>query len=462
MKKTVLLITIISVLAGCSTTPRQNPVLSAASNAAFTESIMRSFNARPAGKSLYIKFEPNDKPVPQKRSPGICSLLGRLKSQPQHFVINNHEPNEIQGEYGTEIAIAPDCFTSVDGQQANGQVDIELKECYTPEEMLLENLTTTSNDKKALESKSCVFVSATCGGKQLQLKQGQQIDIRFPFAVNYADGYAFYYGNEGNDGVNWTLAKGENEDGNKVKVNNPEFVYKDAGLKDYLIAQLQYPDEAKRNELSANVGVTFTVDKNGRVQDVSCASAYKTFRDEITAALQRMPKWKPATYGKKKIAAQVKLSVDFNLRRKEQVVVSFTNDNITPRTGRKDEEPAIEITFSKAFDNLGWISYSKTVDFTGQQFADVVIADDANTDVKLVVMDRNNIAGAGNYLGYSRFNSLPVGAKVYIVAMRNTDGKTFYCIQPLTLQKQTVVSLNWKSGSDETIKEALKTFNWTS
>jgi len=43
-----------------------------------------------------------------------------------------------------------------------------------------------------------------------------------------------------------------------------------------------------------------------------------------------MPKWKPATYGKKKISAQVKVNVDFNLRRKQQISVAFNADDILP------------------------------------------------------------------------------------------------------------------------------------
>jgi TonB family protein len=454
MKQPLLLVIFFFALMGCNQTDLHSPAAKNAANDSFKETMMASFNAKPAAKNLYLKVEPNQKPIPRQQGEAIQRMLANLKAHPQQFVINTTEQNEVQGEYGTRVLLAPDCFVTADGQEiSNNEVTIELKECYTAAEMLEEDLSTAATGK-LLDSKAAVYVSASCNGQQVKLKQGQHIDIRFPFAVNTNGDYNFFYGQKSGNTMDWTAVS--NETDSKPGISNPEFTYKDAGLKNYLVSQLEYPDEAKRNELSANVGVTFRVDKNGKVRDVTCISAYKTFRDEITTALQQMPKWKPASYGQRKIAALVKLNIDFNLRRKEQVVINFDEADITPIKGNKNDGPAEEITYSRSFDKLGWINYSRYLNFGGMAMADVVISNDANSDVKLVVRGKNAIAPAGNFLGYSRFGNLPIGEQVYMVALRTSANKTFYCVEPLTLQKQTVVAVNWKQGTVEEFKQALK------
>ncbi len=454
MKQSLLLVIFFFALMGCNQTDLHCPAAKNAANESLKQTMMASFNAKPAAKNLYLKVEPNQKPIPRQQGEAIQRMLANLKAHPQQFVINAAEQNEVQGEYGTRVLLAPDCFVTAGGKEiSNSEVTIELKECYTAAEMLEEDLSTAATGK-LLDSKAAVYVSASCNGQQVKLKQGQQIDIRFPFAVNTNGDYHFFYGEKSGNTMDWTAVG--NENGQKPGISNPEFSYKEAGLKNYLVSQLEYPDEAKRNELSANVGVTFTVDKSGKVRDVACISAYKTFRDEITTALQQMPKWKPAAYGQRKIAAQVKLNIDFNLRRKEQVVINFDEADITPLKGNKNDGPAEEITYSRSFDKLGWINYSRYLDFGGMAMADVVISNDANSDVKLVVRGKNAIAPAGNFLGYSRFGNLPIGEQVYMVALRSAGNKTFYCVEPITLQKQTVVAVNWKQGTVEEFKQALK------
>jgi TonB family protein len=455
MQKNVLLLVTICFLASCNNSKLhtcEQPIIESAT----TKNLMRSFNVAPSGQSLYIKFEPNDKANPRQQAPEIGDLLGRLKSQPQHFLISGNENNEIQGECGTKISITPGCFVTATGNEVNGEINIELKECYQLDEMLQENLTTATTSGQLLESKGGVFVSATCNGEELRLKQGQEISIQFPFACNNHDGYSFFYGQNGPTGIDWIPVNDATNMANPAGITKPEFNYKESGLKSYLVSQLDYPDEARRNELSTNVEVSFIVDKNGRVRDIACISAYKTFRDEITTALQHMPKWKPAIYGEKKVAARVKLNIDFNLRQKEQVIVNYSDENIIPVMNEESLQLQQETAYSKSFDKMGWINYSRFMHFEALPLADVVISSRANTDIKLIITGQNVIVPAGNYVGYCRFKSLPVGTNVFIVAVRNENGQPYYALQPVTLQKQTVLTPNWQKATNEQITAMLK------
>jgi hypothetical protein len=456
MKKTLLLVAAVLFFARCNNQKEEKSEPGHVANDTFAQSLMAPFNSNPQAKEFYLDVQPKEEREPRVQLNVIRNLLAAQRAQPQHFTINSIDLNELQGEYGTRVSFAQSSFVTESGQQVSAPVDIELKECYTKEEMLQENLTTSSNGK-LLETKGAVHISAKCNGEEVHLKDGEEIKVQFPFSMG--GGYSFYYGDRNGDNMNWTPTVPTEEEMtaavSKTRVTQPEFSYKGYNLNDYLISQLSYPEDAKRNELSANVDATFTVDKNGKVQNVSCASSYKTFRDEIIYTLEQMPRWKPASYGKKKISSQVKVSIDFNLRRKTQIVVAFNSDDVVPlitdKTRNKQQEGAV-MSSTCTTERMGWIACSRVTEQEGPR-ADVVVRSDAGTDVKLVYRNQMSIAGGANFVGYTRFSNLPIGAEVFVVAVRSQNGETFYAVEPMRLEKQTVVSLNWKKGDKAAIEQ---------
>lgn len=459
MKKSLLVATVILLLSGCNYQTEERAAGTVAVQEQLAQTMMQTFNQAPQGKAYYIQVEPKDNDVPVKQSKAILGLLAGMQAQPQRFTIKPIEINELQGEYGTRVSVSPNSFTFKDGREVNADIDIELKECYTTGEMLEENLTTTFGNQ-AMESKVAVYVSATCNGEEVLLKDGEEINIDFPFALSEGDGYNFYYGTPLNNYTNWLPAGEIDEPGKpaKTQVVKPEFSYKGYSLSNYLLAQLEYPEDAKRNELSSNIEVTFTVDKNGKVRDVNCGSAYKTFRDEIITTLEGMPKWKPATYGKRKINSLVKLNVDFNLRRKKQVIVDFSDNNVLAIVNEKTDSKNSSRTCSRQFDKLGWIACNRLVENNGSK-ADVIIRDDADSDVRIVLKDKNTIVRGDNCVGYSRFDDLKVGQPVYVVAVRYNKGEMYYALHAVTLDKQTVLSLNWIKTTEDEFEEAVRNMN---
>ena len=459
MKKSLLVATVFLLLSGCNYQTEESAGGHVAVQEQLAQTMLQTFNQDPKAPRYYIQVEPKDNDVPVKQSKAILGLLAGMQAQPQHFTIKPVEVNELQGEYGTRVSVSPNSFTFKDGREVNTDIDIELKECYTTGEMLEENLTTTFGNQ-AMESKVAVYVSATCNGEEVLLKEGEEINIDFPFTLSEGDGYNFYYGTPLNNYMNWLPAGEIEEPGKpaKTQVAKPEFSYKGYNLGNYLLAQLEYPEDAKRNELSSNVEVTFTVDKSGKVRDVNCGSAYKTFRDEIITTLEAMPTWKPATYGKRKINALVKLNVDFNLRRKKQVIVDFSDNNVIAIVNDKTDSKNGSRTCSRQFDKLGWIACNRLVETSGSK-ADVVIRDDADSDVRIVLKDKNTIVRGDNCVGYSRFDDLKTGQQVYVVAVRYNKGEMYYALHAVTLDKQTVLSLNWIKTTEDEFEEAVRNMN---
>jgi len=59
-------------------------------------------------------------------------------------------------------------------------------------------------------------------------------------------------------------------------------------------------------------------------------------------------------------------------------------------------------------------------------------------------------------MGFADFNNLPLGEEAYIVAVRYDAGDMLYAVQPVTLSKQSVVTLKWMKGDKEAIAKVYR------
>jgi len=97
----------------------------------------------------------------------------------QFFDLINDTDNVIEGEYGTFIAFPKGCFLNSGGDVVSENIKIELAEALSLSEMLLSNLTTTSNGK-LLETGGMIFLNATSDGEQLSINKDVPIYIEMP------------------------------------------------------------------------------------------------------------------------------------------------------------------------------------------------------------------------------------------------------------------------------------------
>src|ERR1051325_7343937 len=86
-----------------------------------------------------------------------CAMMQSLKQVPQLLFINNNADTIITGEKGTKILIPAHAFQMEDGTPANGDVRVQLKECYSYSDMLAEGLS-THTDASTLQSAGMINV----------------------------------------------------------------------------------------------------------------------------------------------------------------------------------------------------------------------------------------------------------------------------------------------------------------
>lgn len=95
----------------------------------------------------------------------------------------------------------------------------------------------------------------------------------------------------------------------------PEFVGGEQGLRDYIVKEVKYPDDAKKAGIQGKVFVTFVVNKAGKVVDAKIArSASPSLDKEALRVVNNMPSWKPGKQSGVNVAVQYTIPINFALK----------------------------------------------------------------------------------------------------------------------------------------------------
>ncbi len=449
-------------LAACNNTEENKPDADRVIKDTVANLLMKDFTDKPASQAYTAHVEPRDESVPRTQNATLLAALRHMQPSPQRFRIDATQDNSITGNAGTRISFNRNCFVNRKGEEVKETVDIELKECYKLADMMTENLSTTSRGT-LLESKGMISITAFYKGEELKLKEGQELQVQFPIAFSSSRDYSFFYGEElPEDGINWMPEGNAAKTGDAAEmaqdVTAPQFSYKNVDLETYLKQFIQYPEEAKRNELSSKVDAVIQISASGKVTNVLATSDYKTFRDDVTAQLMDMPRWAPAKYNGRNIACSIRVSMDFNIRRTEQVLIKVHEDEVSyyynsffgNSADAGQASLGTEEQYSRSFNRLGWFSCARYLE-TKTEKADVVVRSDENSDVKLIINGRNSIIRGENFVGFTRFRNVPVGFDVKVVGFKYSNGVINSFLQNLKLQKQNVISPEWVNAESNSV-----------
>jgi hypothetical protein len=140
------------------------------------------------------KLAPND--------PFAATMVGS-----QTFEIDPNTENFVEGEKGTVVLVPAGAFLDKNGNVPKGKITVELAEALSVEEMLLSNLTTTSNGKP-LQSGGMIYLNATTeDGEQLHVDTTKPLYIEVP-TENKVAGMQAYVGIRDSAGnMNWVDPK---------------------------------------------------------------------------------------------------------------------------------------------------------------------------------------------------------------------------------------------------------------
>lgn len=132
----------------------------------------------------------------------------RLRSQPDPvYAVANNTEQTIRTSGGTIVVIPPGSFVFEDGTEPTGNIDITIREALTPADWIINGLATTSNGE-ILQSGGMMYISASAGGRELQLAEGAEITVALPALKGVDKDMQLFYGqhDQNNTVSNWQPA----------------------------------------------------------------------------------------------------------------------------------------------------------------------------------------------------------------------------------------------------------------
>jgi len=95
----------------------------------------------------------------------------------------------------------------------------------------------------------------------------------------------------------------------------PQFKGGNEEMIPWMIANMQYPEEARKNGITGKVLVSFLISSSGRVQNVEVTKTVHPLLDaEAKRLVNNMPDWKPGTQAGKPVDVSYQLPVEFKLK----------------------------------------------------------------------------------------------------------------------------------------------------
>ena len=86
------------------------------------------------------------------------------------------------------------------------------------------------------------------------------------------------------------------------------------GLINYLSENISYPKDAKEQKISGRVIITFVIEKDGSVTEVTTVkSVFPSLDEEAVRVVKGMPKWKPGMQKGKVVRVKYTLPISFSL-----------------------------------------------------------------------------------------------------------------------------------------------------
>ncbi len=148
----------------------------------------------------------SSKALPATKEKADAKNLFYIADKPtQVFKIDNTNDVVITGKAGIKIFFPAGCL---DVANAAMPVTVQLREYTTIADMVLANLTTTSNGE-LIETGGTVMIKATdANGNEVGVKAGQQIQLAFPTAKVMPGMQTFYGDAAANGSVNWVPQNG--------------------------------------------------------------------------------------------------------------------------------------------------------------------------------------------------------------------------------------------------------------
>jgi len=141
-----------------------------------------------------------------KNKTAIDKFFTKNQKPSQIFTINAQTQNTVKANDGTIIKIEPNTFVRNNGDVFTGDVNLEVKEMYNRSDMVFSNASTVSNDMPLISGGEVYIDARSKDGEVLRMDDNKPMAIEMPARIGTKDEMQLFYGEAGNNSVNWNLA----------------------------------------------------------------------------------------------------------------------------------------------------------------------------------------------------------------------------------------------------------------
>lgn len=329
----------------------------------------------------------------------------------QTFSIDVSIDNIIKGTNGTKILIPKNSFVDSTGQPILGTVDIQLKEVFTKQEMILGNLTTTFNGKP-LETGGMIFIDALSKGKSLLLADNKSIQVALP-TDSTLNGMSLFSGIQDSSGINWA---------NPIALNKPNI---------------------------DSVGISMDIfEKTTNIMySVDGIDNAKNYPDSINNEVARIA-WQGAGL---KITKDSTFNIgDLTVHFYKQNRLQKWNEVFTSEKGTNSFNEDKNLSYIFSLKKLGWANIDRLLEDPRTKEVELITSIENQSDFKFIYV---TLLTQKMYLpGYQKKDNtfcfshnddepqqLPVGETATIIATAYKNDKPYFAIQKIKItDKQTV------------------------
>jgi hypothetical protein len=418
---------------------------------------------------------PEEPPVPQ--APPV-----------NEFTISSTGDTAIYAEQGTRVYIKTESFRFDDGSPVTGPVVINIKEYYKKSDILLADLSTSSNGQ-LLETGGMLYITATSEGENVELRKDKSLTVYFPNAGNANRQMNLFYPGASSTPASvtdWVID-------NKSLFNKTRYislrgfywsgtvgrVYSPHAGKTFLETGYYWNPEGNNNgdysfskaamdEVGlASIRVEFTIDTDGKVKSpVFRNRISESTKDELLSFLENLPELTPANDNKGNHIERsgVLILSSAEVVPKNPDKAEFKNAFDKKYAGfearnvkNMDEEELSYYIFSVA--NLGWINCDRFQEIAKRTEYIVKVNDDGDIKIKMVFKDIDGVLIAEEENGKYIFHEVPVGRRVTIVAIKNSGENLQTAFADLTISDKPLEDLAFKETTLAELRSDLEKLN---
>ena len=432
---------------------------------------------------IAIKEEVNEVKIPQETS--------------QIFTINSEKDTTLICKESTKLIIKANSFINSDNSKVTSKLKLNVTEFYKPSDILLANLTTTSNGA-LLETGGMLHIEAKQNESVLMLKESARIEIVFPSKVKKENMQLF--SGEWKDGtINWTLEKQNNplvkneiiEEDIEVPFavveqipvypgcKNIQNTYEKRCIKDSIDAFIQRNFNPK---IITNLGLTgrqrinviFKINKEGEVVSIRTRASHPDLEREASRVISLLPKMQPGKQRGKVVTVPYSLPIIFQVDGTTGIVLNSNNampigtnpvqDSIVNMKfeDRLKSEDIANVSVSEVSNyilrssKLGWLNCDRFVNNSNNIKYLLKIKDYRETTINMVFKSISAVIPSKKINGEFYFKNVPKGEDIILVAIKKDNGKLYFSILETKTQIKPDLEFNFKEVTVDELKTQLK------